>query len=233
MAGEAPVEHRGACEASTPAVGVAKVAPGVETQPLLHGAAAAGDSRPAAEVVLQDVMDCVRVVGSNNDGIHTRGSSQVGQPLRGGRVSCGFRHILAVTHIALGAGGVAHVLLHTDTLVVVAVGVADAVVALLHLTHLVESRVGDGLRRGREHSFCRCGGIQGVGLGGGAIHGTGEHRLSAGALGRHAAIAVVGRCAGLHRAEPHLRQTVLAVVLKSLCEVFHVVFSRGKRINTK
>ena len=142
MAGETPVEHRGAGEASTPAVGVAKVAPGIVTQPLLHGAAAAGDSRPAAEVVLQDVMDRVRVVRSNNDGIHTRGSSQVGQPSRSGRVPRGFRHILAVAHIALGADSAANVLFHKDALVVIAVGVAQAVVALLDVALLVEASVG-------------------------------------------------------------------------------------------
>ena len=120
-------------------------------------------------------MDCVRVVRSNNDGIHTRGSCQVGQPSRGGCVARGFRHILTVADIALGAGGVAHVLFHEDALTVVAVGVTDAVVALLHFARLVEARVGDVLRR----------------------------------------------------AVPHLRQAVLAVVLKSLCEVFHVVLSRG------
>ena len=142
MAGETPVEHRGAGEASTPAVGVAKVAPGIETQPLLHGAAAAGDSRPAAEVVLQDVMDRVRVVRSNNDGIHTRGSCQVGQPSRDVRVSRGFRHVLAVADIALGADNAANVLFHKDALVVVAVGVTDAVVALLDVALLVEASVG-------------------------------------------------------------------------------------------
>ena len=98
-------------------------------------------------------MDCVRVVRSNNDGIHTRGSCQVGQPSRGGCVARGFRHILTVADIALGAGGVAHVLFHEDALTVVAVGVTDAVVALLHFARLVEARVGDVLRRAVPLSY--------------------------------------------------------------------------------
>ena len=231
MAGKATVEH-GFVEAVAsgvvrPGVRVAKVAPGVVTQPLLHGAAAAGDSRPAAEVVLQDVMDRVRVVRSNNDGIHPRGSSQVGQPSRSGCVAHGFRHILTVAYIALGAGGVAHVLLHKDTLVVVAVGVTDAVVALLDLVGFVEAGVSDGLRRCREHPLGGCGGIHGVGFGGGAINGVGEHGLPIDGLGRHTAIAVVGRRTRRRRPKPHLRQAVLAVVLKFLLYVFHMVLSRG------
>ena len=108
-------------------------------------------------------MDRVRVVRSNNDGIHTRGSSQVGQPLRGGRVSCGFRHILAVTHIALGADNAANVLFHKDALVVVAVGVTDAVVVLLDLVGFVETGISNGLRCCREHPLGGCGGVHGVG----------------------------------------------------------------------
>ena len=108
-------------------------------------------------------MDCVRVVRSNNDGIHTRGSSQVGEPMRGSRISRGLCHILAVAHIALGADSAANVLFHKDALVVVAVGVTDAVVALLHFANLVEARVGDGLRCCWEHPLGGCGGIQGVG----------------------------------------------------------------------
>ena len=137
-------------------------------------------------------MDRVRVVLRHHYGIYARWSCKIRQPFLRCGIPRGFSHILAIAHITFGAYGAAHMLLHEDALVVVAVGVADAVVALLDLAHLVKPRVGDGLRCGREHSFCRCGGVHGVGFGGGAIYGTGEHRLSAGALGRHAAIAVVG-----------------------------------------
>ena len=66
--GEAPVEHRGAGEASTPAVGVAKVAPGVETQPLLHGAAFIRYRGPRAQVVLEDVVGLVDSVAALDHG---------------------------------------------------------------------------------------------------------------------------------------------------------------------
>ena len=172
-------------------------------------------------------MDRVRVVRSNNDGIHTRGSSQVGEPMRGSRISRDLRNILAVTNIALRAGGVAHMLLHENALPVVAVGVAQAVVALLHFAHLVEARVGDVLRRCREHTCFGSGVIHGVGLGRGVIHRVGEHCLASGGLRGHAAIAVVGRHTGLRRAETHTRQAVLAIVTESLRQVFHVVLSSG------
>lgn len=53
----------------------------------------------------------------------------------------------------------------------------------------------------------------------------GEHAREG--LGRHAAVAVIGRCAGLHRAEPHLRQTVLEVITKGLLKVSHNVLACG------
>ena len=53
----------------------------------------------------------------------------------------------------------------------------------------------------------------------------GEHAREG--LGSNAAIAVVGRCAGLHRAEPHLRQTVQEIVCEGLFQVGPVVLSCG------
>jgi hypothetical protein len=46
-----------------PSVGVTKVAPSVKTQFLLNGAFRVGYRRPAAEVVLQDVVQIVLAVG--------------------------------------------------------------------------------------------------------------------------------------------------------------------------
>ena len=82
-------------------------------------------------------------------------------------------------------------LLHEDALSVVAVGVADAVGALLDLAHLVETGVGNGLWRGGEHPGCRGGGIHVMGLGGGVEHCVGEDGLPVGGLGRHAAQGVI------------------------------------------
>ena len=125
-----------------------------------------------------------------------------------------FCHQLSQSHIILCPAG-PNPLFHANALVVIAVSIANAVITLLYLAHLVESRVGDSLRCGRKHSFCRCGGIQGMGLGGGAIYGVGEHGLPVGGLGRQAAIAVVGRRTCRRRPKPHLRQAILAIVTES------------------
>ena len=82
-----------------------------------------------------------------------------------GDVSVGLGDVLAVADIALGTYSVAHVLHHGDALAVVAVGIAEAVVALLYLAHFVESRVSDYLRCRREHAFRGLGLGQGVDLG--------------------------------------------------------------------
>ena len=222
-----PVEHRRAGEIAGPGVRITKAAPSVVAQALFNGAVAVGDGGPAAEIVLQDVMDRVCVVFSHYHGIYPSWTGKASQPFLRGGVPAGFRHILTVAHIALGADVGADVLFHEDALVVVAVSVVQAFVALHDLAHLVETRVGDALLLRGEHAREGLGRIHGVWLGGGAIHGVGEHSLSGGGLGRHAAVAVIGRCAGLHRAEPHLRQTVLEVVCEGLFQVGPVVFSAG------
>ena len=208
-----------------PGVGIALVAPGIVAQPLLHGAVPISDRIPAAKVVLEDIMGRLHAVLFLYHGEHAVRAVEVGQLFRsaGSRL----RDVLATAYILLSAEAAANVLFHADPLVVVAVGIADAVVALLHFAHLVEARVGDVLRRCREHTCFGGGVIHGVGLGRGVIHRIGEHCLASGGLRGHAAIAVVGRHTGLRRAETHTRQAVLAIVTESLRQVFHVVLSSG------
>ena len=141
VSGEASVEHGGSREASAPGVGVAKVAPGIETQPLFHNTIAIGNCGPRTKVVLEDVVYCARVILGLHCRKQARGAAEIGDPSRSGCVAHGFRHILAVADIALGADSAANVLFHTDTLAVVAIGVADAVVALLDLVGFVEAGV--------------------------------------------------------------------------------------------
>ena len=72
---------------------------------------------------------------------HAVWARKVGQLFRsaGSRL----RDVLATAYILLSAEAAANVLFHADPLVVVAVGVADAVVAIPHRTDFVESCVGD------------------------------------------------------------------------------------------
>ena len=66
-------------------------------------------------------------------------------PEGGGVAAVALGDILACAPVLLRAGEATHMFLHEDALSVVAVGVADAVVALLHLGRLVEAGVSDGL----------------------------------------------------------------------------------------
>ena len=145
--GEAAVEHRRAGKASAPGVWIADVAPGVVAQPLLQVAAAVGDCRPGAEVVLQDVVDPVLPAARLHHGVNARGAGEIGEAPRSGRPGGGLRDVFAVPDVALGPDGVPGMLLHGDPLMVEAVGVNQAVVALLDFQHLVEARVCDGLGR--------------------------------------------------------------------------------------
>ena len=62
MPREAPVEHQRAAVAATPRLRVARVAPGVEAEALLHVAPFVCNGGPAAEVVLENVvLDLVAV----------------------------------------------------------------------------------------------------------------------------------------------------------------------------
>ena len=129
-------------------------------------------------------------------------------------------------------------LLHEDPLVVIAVGVTQAVGALLHLAHLVKPRVGDGLVIQGKQSCCGLRRREGVYLGvvehrlrehrrhsGRAVHR--RHRLPRG----HAAQCVVGHGAVKVLPRGPLQrdtgQTVHVVVFKAFLHVGQVVLSGG------
>ena len=69
--------------------------------------------------------------------------------------------------------------------------------------------------------------VHGMGLGGCTKHGTGEHGVPAGGLGRHAPVAVVGHGARRRRAQTDSRQTVHVVVCEGLLHVVRNVLSGG------
>ena len=159
-----PVEHRRAGEIAGPGVRITKAAPSVVAQALFNGAVAVGDGGPAAEIVLQDVMDRVCVVFSHYHGIYPSWTGKASQPFLRGGVPAGFRHILTVAHIALGADVGADVLFHEDALVVVAVSVVQAFVALHDFSNYIETCVGYALRRTQPHTYQAVGAVVSEGL---------------------------------------------------------------------
>ena len=129
-----------------PGVRIAQVAPSVVTQLLFHGPGAVGDGCPRAEVVLQNVVQRLRIVLFLHHGEHAVWACEE-RPRPGD--AC-LRHIFAHPYIVLGPHRVAHMLLHEDALLVIAVGVAKTVAAQLDLVQLVETGVGDVLYPGGE-----------------------------------------------------------------------------------
>ena len=66
-----------------------------------------------------------------------------------------------------------------------------------------------------------------MGLGGCTKHGTGEHGVPAGGLGRHAPVAVVGHGTRGRRAQADSRQPVHGVVCEGLLHADPIVLSGG------
>ena len=117
VAGEAAVEHGSAGKAAAPGVGVAGDAPGVEAEALLHVAPFVCNGGPAAEVVLENVVQrgvpsrlLVKVVGAAPlvNGEHAQGADQVGQAASPVRAVV----ILATAHMEFGTVKIVNYLFH-------------------------------------------------------------------------------------------------------------------------
>ena len=137
---EAAVEHGYIGEAAAPGIGIAEVAPRVKAQALLHRAFCVRYRGPRAEVVLEDVVCFVVAALRHHHGVDPCGTREVGEAILGGRGAVALGHELAVPHIALRAGEATHMLLHEDTLPVVAVSVAKAVGVFKDLLHVLPVR---------------------------------------------------------------------------------------------
>jgi len=230
MARVAAVKHGMSRRAAAPCFRIPQVAPGVEGELLLHVAFIVYYRRPAAEVVLQDVVDGFLVVPLFHHGEDAKRSGKVGASLRGDSVAVVFGDVLAHSHVVLVPYRAAHSIRHADALPVVAVCVFQTVAAFMDGLHLVETGVGDGLACGGEHVRRGLGALHGMGTGWLALYsseaGVGEHGLPVGLLGDHPSQRVVADLA-VRAAKVYVGQAVHLVVAEGLLQVAEVVLSAG------
>ena len=220
----ATVTHGLSRRATAPCFWIPQVTPGIVAQLLLHVAFAVNYRRPAAEVVLQDVVDGFLVVPLFHHGEDAKRSGKVGASLRGDGVAVVFGEVLAHAHVVLVPYRAAHGIRHADALPVVAVGVFQTVATFMDGLHLVETSVGDGLACGGEHIRCGLSALHGMGTGWLALCsrevGIGENGLPVSLLGGHSSQRVVADLA-VRAAKVYVGQAVHVLTegfLKKSCQ---------------